>query len=82
MIALVVASGFPTGAGTLSTIASISSRIPTPVFAETRQASVASIPIEVSISSATLSGSAAGRSILFITGTDSQKDGHSKYSWW
>ena len=53
-------------------MASTSSRIPAPVLAETKIASVASIPILVSISSATLSGSAAGKSILFITGISSK----------
>ena len=72
MIAFVVAFGSPTGAGILSTIASISARIPTPVFADTKHASVASMPMLVSISSATFMGSAAGKSILFITGISSK----------
>ena len=72
MIAFVFASGLPTGAGMRSTMASSNSLIPIPAFAEVCIASVASIPILLSISSATFSGSAAGRSILFITGISSK----------
>ena len=56
------------GGGTRSTIASSTSVIPSPLFAEARIASVQSRPIVDSISSATRSGSAAGRSILLRTG--------------
>ena len=44
------------------------SSIPIPVFSEHGIASLASIPIMFSIWSLTVSGSAAGRSILFKTG--------------
>jgi len=49
-------------------MASRSSVIPCPVFALTKIAPLASIPIVSSISVATLSTSALGKSILFITG--------------
>ena len=47
------------------------SSIPTPVFALTRGAEDALMPIMSSISFLTLSGSDCGKSILFITGTTS-----------
>ncbi len=59
----------PFGCGTRVTMASSRSGIPSPVLAETRSASVVSMPIMSSICLATASGSAAGRSILFSTGT-------------
>ena len=68
MIALVGAFSLPCGAGIMSTIASRSSTIPIPLFALVFIASLQSSPIVCSISSFTLSGSAAGRSILFKTG--------------
>ena len=52
----------------------------TPVFADIIKASVASMPILDSISSATRSGSAAGRSILFITGSSSKLLSSAKYT--
>ena len=68
-MALSGASAVVSGAGNLVTIASSTSGIPTPVFADMCIASVASIPITSSICSDTLSGSAAGKSTLFSTGT-------------
>ncbi len=58
----------PDGSGTFSTICSRMSSIPIPDFAEASTASEASKPITSSISSRTLSGSAAGKSILLMTG--------------
>ena len=66
------ASGSPSGAGSLWTIASRTSSILMPFLAEIRGASSASIPITSSISSLTRSGSALGRSILLITGNTSR----------
>ncbi len=63
------ASGSPTGGGTLATTASRISWIPFPSFAEARIASEASMPMTSSIWRRTFSGSAAGRSILLMTGT-------------
>ena len=56
------------GAGTNRTTASNTSLIPTPCFALTKIASCAGSPINCSICSRILSGSADGRSILLITG--------------
>ena len=58
----------PFGAGILVMIASSSSFMPTPVFALTSIAPEQSSPMICSISSFTLAGSAAGRSILLMTG--------------
>ena len=62
-------SGSPTGGGTLATTASRISWMPFPSLAEARMASEASMPITSSIWRRTFSGSAAGRSILLMTGT-------------
>ena len=66
------ALGSPSGAGIFATISSNTSSIPTPVLAEQRTESIASMPTMSSISSATRSGSAAGKSILFKIGTTSK----------
>ena len=58
----------PFGAGILLTIASISSFTPSPVFPLTQSISSFSKPIVLTSSSFTFSGSALGKSILFITG--------------
>ena len=50
-----------------------------PVLAETLGAREQSRPITSSTSAATLSGSAAGRSILFITGTSSRSWSRARY---
>ena len=65
-------SGSPFGGGMRATIASRISSIPTPILAEARIASDASIPITCSICSFARSGSAPGRSILLSTGTISR----------
>ncbi len=70
------ASVSPDGGGTIRTTASRISCVPIPIFAEARTASVASIASRSSISSATRSGSAAGRSILLITGTSARSFAH------
>ena len=59
----------PSGAGNFVTIVSKTSSMPIPVLAEISGASDASIPITSSICALTLSGSAAGKSILLIMGT-------------
>lgn len=56
------------GGGTYFTIDSNISLMPTPVLADAWTMSVQSKPIVSSISLATLSGSAAGKSILLSTG--------------
>ena len=66
------ALGSPSGAGTFATIASKTSSIFSPTLAEILGASCASIPITSSISLATKSGSALGKSTLFITGNTSR----------
>ena len=58
----------PDGAGIFLTICSNTWSIFVPIFAEISGASSASRPITSSISLLTLSGSALGRSILFMTG--------------
>jgi hypothetical protein len=63
------AFGSPLGGGTRSTIASKISSMPMPSFALARITSEGSISSAFSISSLTRSGSAAGRSILLMTGT-------------
>ena len=68
MRALSGAATLPVGAGTFSTICSKISSIPIPALAEANTASLASKPMTSSISVLTRSGSAAGRSILLITG--------------
>ncbi len=72
MRALRGASGLPFGAGTFATSSSSTSSIPIPVLALQRTASIASTPIMSSISWATRSGSAEGKSILFRTGNTSK----------
>ena len=62
-------SGSPPGGGIRCTIASRISSIPSPFLAEISTTSKGSSPSSSSISSRTRSGSAAGRSILLITGT-------------
>ena len=61
----------PLGGGTRETIVSNTSLTPSPVLAEQRIASEASMPITSPISSITRSGSADGKSILFNTGVTS-----------
>ncbi len=61
-------SGSPLGGGTLWTIASRISSMPTPILAEAGIAPEASIPMTCSICSLARSGSAPGRSILLSTG--------------
>ncbi len=63
------ASGSPRGGGTRCTTASRMSRVPMPSRALARMQSSPGRPITSSISLRTSSGSAAGRSILLITGT-------------
>ncbi len=65
-------SGSPLGGGMRLTSSSSRSGTPKPVLALTRTASMASMPMISSTSSATLSGSALGRSILFSTGITSR----------
>jgi hypothetical protein len=65
------ASNTPRGGGMRVMTASRISSMPMPLLAEQGMASVASMPITSSISALALSGSAAGRSILFSTGTTS-----------
>ena len=68
------ASRSPSGGGTCATSASSSSVTPSPVFAEMRITSSGSMPISSEISPATRSGSAPGRSILFIAGISSRPE--------
>ena len=68
------------GGGTNRTISSKISSIPIPAFAEHCTASVASNPKTSSISCATRSQSAAGKSILFKTGTISKSFSNAKYT--
>ena len=70
--ALSGAFGFPVGAGIFFTICSSTSSILRPVLAEILGASIASIPMTSSISCATSSGLALGRSTLLITGNTSR----------
>jgi hypothetical protein len=65
------AAASPVGGGRRLTMASSTSGMPSPVLAEQSTASEASMPITSSIWMRTASGSAAGRSILFSTGTSS-----------
>ena len=65
------AAGSPLGGGMCATMASSSSGTFSPVFAETRTASCASMPMISSISRMTFGGSAEGRSILLMTGSTS-----------
>jgi hypothetical protein len=62
------ALGSPFGGGTRSTMRSSTAATPSPLFAETRSASVASMARLFSISSAISSGLAWGRSVLLRTG--------------
>ncbi|MCY1294449.1 hypothetical protein D9M70_437420 [compost metagenome] len=66
------ASISPSGAGMVATRRSSTSSTPMPLFALQATASVASMPMMLSISSFTRSGSACGRSILFSTGITSR----------
>ena len=66
------ASGSPLGAGIFSTMASSTASTFSPVLALILGASLASRPITSSISAATRSGSALGRSTLLITGKTSR----------
>ncbi|MCY1407018.1 hypothetical protein D9M71_223000 [compost metagenome] len=66
------ASISPSGEGMVATRRSSTSSTPMPLFALHATASVASMPMMLSISSLTLSGSAWGRSILFSTGITSR----------
>ncbi len=76
-------SGFcllSSGGGIRCMIDSRISCIPIPAFALASVASVASMPTISSISLFTLSGSAEGRSILFITGMSSSPESTAKYA--
>jgi hypothetical protein len=64
-----VAPRSPFGGGSRVTIASSTSGMPRPVLAEIITASEASMPMTSSICCLIFSGSAAGRSTLFRTGT-------------
>ena len=79
MSALSGALSSVTGAGISRTMRSRTSSTFSPVFAETRGAFEQSRPMTSSTSEATLSGSAAGRSILLITGTISRSWSSAKY---
>ena len=70
----------PFGAGILLTTCSSTSSIPIPFLADILGASCASIPITSSISFTTRSGSALGRSILFITGNTSRSWSRARYT--
>ena len=62
----------PAGGGTRWTIASSSSDTPAPVLADILMTSSAGSPSSSAISPATRSGSAPGRSILFMAGMSSR----------
>ena len=66
------AAGSPWGGGTSLTTRSSTSRMPMPILADTRGASMQGRPITSSTSLAAASGSALGRSILFKIGTTSR----------
>ena len=68
------ASGSPCGGGTRLTSSSSRSSTPSPVLAEMRRTSSAGSPISSAISSPTRSGSAPGRSTLFIAGISSSPE--------
>ena len=68
------ASGSPSGGGTRAISSSSTSGTPAPVFAEMRRTSSGCSPIRSAISSATRSGSAPGRSILFRHGISSSPE--------
>ena len=70
--ALSGASGSPLGAGTPFTISSSTAGMLMPFFAEISGASMAGMPMMSSISALVRSGSAAGRSILLMTGSISR----------
>ncbi|CAC6991205.1 Uncharacterised protein [Staphylococcus aureus] len=72
------ASGSPSGAGTTSTIFSSISSIPMLDLALAKTTSSWSKPIISSISCFTRSGSAAGKSILLITGNNSNSLSNAK----
>jgi hypothetical protein len=74
------AAGFPRGGGTSRTTRSSSSWMPVPSFAETGSTEAASKPSTSSISSAARTGSAAGRSILFATGTMARSAPTARYA--
>ena len=71
-MARVGAVASPAGGGTRLTIASISSRTPSPVLPETNNTSSSRHPSTRVSSSAIFSGCAAGKSILLMTGTISR----------
>ena len=66
------ASGSPSGAGTPFTISSSTAGMFMPCLAEISGASMAGMPMMSSISVFVRSGSAAGRSILLMTGSISR----------
>ncbi len=68
------ASGSPCGGGTRATICSSRSVTPSPVLAEMRRTPFGSSPIRSAISSPTRSGSAPGRSTLFMAGISSSPE--------
>ncbi len=74
------ASDSPFGAGTRSTMASRMSATFSPVFAEMRTTFVGSSPSRSATSTEAPSGSAAGRSILFTTGTISSPFSVARYA--
>ena len=74
------ACGSPAGGGIRSTIASSTSSMPSPVFAEMRSTCSGVSPTRSAISAAVASGSACGRSILFTTGTISRSFSIARYA--
>jgi hypothetical protein len=68
------ASGSPDGGGTRSISSSSTSVTPAPVLAEIWRTSSAGSPSRSAISPATRSGSAPGRSTLFMHGISSNPD--------
>ncbi len=74
------ASASPFGGGSMVTMRSMSSATPRPLLALTREGSVQSSPMTSSISLATRSGSALGRSILLSTGSTSRSLSSARYT--
>ena len=74
------ACGSPSGGEMWSTTACSTSSMPWPVLAEIRSTFSGASPINSASSAATPSGSAAGRSILFTTGTMSRSFSIARYA--
>ena len=81
MSALSLESSGVFGGGTSATIDSSISFVPVPSLALAKTACSVEIPTISSISFFTLSGSAEGRSILFITGRSSSPESAARYAW-